>query len=128
MAIMGRHEIDWPLLVEQARRREVTLGLGIALGYLRSTLDAPIPPEVVDELRRNPRSRVEAAGYRAATGDWDLRGVTRWHWFLCRQVTPSRTRAILDFPKYMQLHLGYDRRRDLARHVVGRLTGGPKVD
>jgi Uncharacterised nucleotidyltransferase len=125
LAIMGRHEVDWPRLLDQARRREVTLPMSLALGYLQSRFEADVPAAVLHDLERTPRSRVERAGYAAAIGPWDLRGVLRWYWFLCRRVTPSRTRAILAFPRYLRLHLGYDRRRDFARYAWTRVTRGP---
>ena len=128
LAIMGRHQIEWPRLVDQARRREVTLVMGKALGYLSDAFQADIPAAVVAELERGPHSRLERSGYRAATGPWEVRGVLRWHWYLCRRLTSSRSRAALVFPSYLQVLLGYERRRDFARRVLRRLARGPAIE
>jgi hypothetical protein len=127
LTITERHAIEWPRLVDQARRREVILVNAEALGYLVDTFRANIPAQVLDELGRGPHSRLERRGRRAATGSWGLRDVLPWHWYLCRRVTPSRSRAIVAFPRYLLAVLGYERWRDLARHSVGRLAKGPSL-
>ncbi len=59
--------IDWELLVKQARRRGLTLPLGEALDYLRKLLDAPVPAEVIESLRRERVTLMGRIEHRAGT-------------------------------------------------------------
>jgi hypothetical protein len=122
--ITRRHEIDWARLVDQARRRQVSLSVGRALAYLTRAIEAPVPSQVVEELNRGPHSRVEIAAYNAAMAPVSLYEVVRWHWCRYRRVEPRRLQAAMGFPGYLRMLLGYDRRRSFALHVARRLGVG----
>jgi hypothetical protein len=59
--------LDWPLLVDEARRREVVLPLRECLHFLVETFDAPVPAAVSDALWRAPVRAAERRRYRALT-------------------------------------------------------------
>jgi hypothetical protein len=121
--VVAGGEVAWPDLVERARRRHVTLLLARTLGYVRERYGVAVPADVVEQLAAAPRSRFERAAYRAAMQSRTLRNVLRQEWFRYRRL--DRGRSWPAFARYLQLSMGYDRRRDLARHVVRRLRHGP---
>jgi hypothetical protein len=121
--IVAGGEVAWPEFVERARRRHVTLLLARTLGYVRERYGAAVPEDVVEELAAAPRSRFERAAYRAAIQPRTVRHVVRQEWFRYRRV--GRGRSWPGFARYLQLSMGYERRRDLVRHVVRRLRHGP---
>jgi Uncharacterised nucleotidyltransferase len=45
-----RRDLDWELFIECAKRSHLALPLSVMLGYLAKSLDAPIPPMVLDRL------------------------------------------------------------------------------
>jgi hypothetical protein len=120
--VIRRHAIDWDRVVDQARRRQVSLTVGQALGYVSRVVEAPVPAGVVESLNAGPHTRLEVAEFDARPGPSALGEVVRWNWYRYRRVQPRRLRAVLGFPHYLRVLLGYDRRRDLARHVVARLS------
>ena len=121
--IVAGGEVAWPDLVARARRRHVTLLLARTLGYVRERYGVDVPADVVEELASAPRSRFERAAYRAAMQPRTLRHVLRQEWFRYRRV--GRGLSWPAFARYLQLSMGYERRRDLVRHVVRRLRHGP---
>ncbi len=46
-----RSAIDWPRLVDQAVEGRVAPHLRLTLSYLRDAFEAPVPSDVVEELR-----------------------------------------------------------------------------
>jgi hypothetical protein len=121
--VVTRGEVTWRDLVERAERRQVTVILAQTLGYLRERFEVAIPDNVLAELRAVAPSRFERAAFRAATRPRTIGNVTRQEWFRYRRMT--RRRSWPAFLSYLQLSMGYERRRDLARHVVRRLVHGP---
>ena len=77
-----KFEVDWSRLLCQARTRRLTLPMADTLGYLNDLLNACIPLEVIDELRRSPASRSDHWFYRVRLGNNDaLKAVpVMWHW------------------------------------------------
>jgi hypothetical protein len=82
-----------------------------------------VPADVIEALAAAPRSRFERAAYRAAMQPRTVRHVLRQEWFRYRRV--GRGRSWPAFARYLQLSMGYERPRDLVRHVVRRLRHGP---
>jgi hypothetical protein len=121
--IVAGGEVDWSALVERARRRQVTLLLARTLDYVRERYGAAVPEDVVEALATAPRSRFERSAYRAAMRSRTLRNVLRQEWFRYRRV--GRGRSWPAFVRYLRLSMGYERQRDLSRHVVRRLRHGP---
>lgn len=65
--------IEWPRLVRQAAETETTLLLFIALRYLRTRFQAPIPGSVLTALGNNDVSALEAASLPLAMVPWASR-------------------------------------------------------
>ena len=57
-------EIDWNHLSAQAEKHQLTLPVTDALFYLRETFDAPIPPVILQHLKRLPTSKREQVKYQ----------------------------------------------------------------
>ncbi|MEO9254477.1 MAG: nucleotidyltransferase family protein, partial [Tepidiformaceae bacterium] len=118
--------IDWKRLVREARRRRLTLNLGGCLTYLREELNASVPEDVLEQLRRSRTSRLERWDYRAQgaqnTLPWLItRYVTRY--LRLSQGRPWWKQA-RDFPVYLQQMWGVESAwqvpRDAIRRVIRR--------
>jgi hypothetical protein len=121
-AIIAGGQVDWPALVERAPRHEVTLILAATLRYLRERMDVAIPAEVLEPLDATPVTRFERWSYEAAMGPRTLRAAMRKEWFRYRRV--SRVRSWPGFLHFLRVSMGYQRRRDLVRHMVQRVVRG----
>jgi hypothetical protein len=120
-----RYRVDWARLVRQARRRHLTLPLQDTLGYLRQSMAAPIPIEVLRELQSAPTSRLERQFYRIRLGPNDaLRTLpVLWHWLgsLRSECAGNPFRRLAQFLQYLQCLWGLSRKRDVPTHFTGRL-------
>ncbi len=118
--------IDYERLVEQARKRRVTVMLRAGLAYLRRVADAPIPEQsmrALGSLRPRPLERAE---FRAQTTQPRLRSVVQWeliyHEQYLRRELPLRSRpTVLRHLRIARRRLGIERVGDL-RYVF---SGGP---
>jgi hypothetical protein len=61
--------IDWHVLLERARRPGLALGLSRGLEFLAREFGAPVPPEVLAELRRRPTTWRERGAHWAIVND-----------------------------------------------------------
>lgn len=59
-------QIDWELVLRRARRPGLALGLAAGLDYLAREFNAPVPDDVIEELRRRPVTRLERAAHWTA--------------------------------------------------------------
>jgi hypothetical protein len=121
--------IDWERLVVQARRLRATLRIRDATTFLRQELDAPVPTDVIEELRDTPVPRRELLAHRAAGARWAFLGpppeiLTR---FLRLTANESVPRAVARFPTFLRDEWGLDRRSQVplmaARKVAARISG-----
>ena len=123
MIMRGSAPVDWPRLVEQARKRQLTLLAGETLDYLRRLLDAPVPEGTITALKEVPVSRRERLFFRIRTRrDPSLRRLpVLWHWYdsfrlASEEVSlPART---VGFLKYLQSLWGGERLRDLPLLII----------
>ena len=69
----GRDQIEWSRLVRQAAETETTLLVTLALRYLRTRFQAPIPEQVFTDLGHNTVSDLEAASLPLALVPWGHR-------------------------------------------------------
>ena len=95
-------QVRWERLVEQAVRRRFVLRLRAQLGYLRSTFDAPIPPEALAMLAAAPVARLERFEQR-----WGVRDRRRpWalvYWCNHLRSSPGGlATTVVTFPRYLQ--------------------------
>jgi len=115
MAILRseRYPVDWEGLLEQAAKRKYTLPMLETLEYLRLALDAPVPPEVLETLRRNRPTPFERISYRALTsGNEALRTLLWW-----QLVAPLRARSGVSWQKRWSMLLRYVRAKWRVRSL-----------
>jgi hypothetical protein len=117
--------IDWERLVSQARRREVTITLADALGYLRSAFGLEIPPEVLGGLRSTPTALSTRAARRALTRPPTMAGVISSHWDRYRRIKRLDPGASSpsSFPAHLRTSWGFEGYGELLRHAAGRVLG-----
>jgi putative nucleotidyltransferase-like protein len=123
--IRSTPSIDWERLVAQARRRELTITLGDALGYLRSAFGVQIPAEVLEELHATPTTLSTRAARRALTRPPTMVGVLSSHWDRYRRIKrlDPGAAAPSSFPAHLRTSWGFDSYGGLLKHAAGRLLG-----
>jgi hypothetical protein len=96
--------LDWDRLLDQTRKRRLTVPMRHALRYLRMGLGAPVPPAVLASLETAPASRFERLEYRVKTSRRELVGSLPVLWFDYWRVAEGRgfARRALGFPRYLQ--------------------------
>jgi Uncharacterised nucleotidyltransferase len=117
---------DWGRLVEQARKRELTLTMADALGYLASAFDAPVPEAVLRELRESRRTLAERVGRRAGTRPTTMVRALGIHWERyqrLKRVDPAAPRA-KSFPAHLRRWWGHHTYPEFVRFAIGRALHG----
>jgi hypothetical protein len=117
-------ELDWARLVEQARRRRLTLTVSAPLAYLRDTIGLPVPAEVLDELAAFPAPRFERVAQRALSGRARRLGVASLQWDRHRRLAlldPGAPRGF-SFRSQVQGFLGPDSSVGLSLRRMRRLV------
>lgn len=123
-------EIDWALLVAEARERDLALALARALGLLAREFDAPVPEFALAELDQAGRGWRRRCELNVRSRPPSLAGGLFVHWrTLARaQPTASVARRLLSFPAYLREMWGARVAWQLpwmaASKSVGRLAGG----
>jgi hypothetical protein len=120
--------IDYDRLVEQARKRRVTVALRAGLAYLRRVVAAPVPQESIQALRSLRPSPLERLEFRAQTTQPRLRSAIQWeivyHQQYLRRELPLQTRPTLG--RHLRLarrRLGIERVGDLRHAFAGGVPG-----
>lgn len=128
--------VDWNRLLNLARRHHLTLPMRDTLTYLRDTLHSPIPPGVLDGLRRTPVSQGERATYGVRIRHHDVLGpmwaISAFYLEYCARLPDGvgPFRRVIGFPRFLQRawradHLWYVPLLALAKGMrwIGRLAG-----
>jgi hypothetical protein len=115
-------QLRWPLLVESARRRALTVPLRRGLLLLRDELDAPVPEEALRALampRAPLRERLEAAARMRPPSL--LRGLLV-HWCALARAERSQSawRRLQAFPGYLREMWGLSGRASVPLQAVRR--------
>lgn len=112
--------ISWPRLVEQTRKRRLSLRVHTTLGYLAQHLDAPIPADVLAELENIPVSRMDRWEHEYQLVDHEPRafGYVPMLWFYHRRWQRDATLLgqVFGFPDYLRRYWGGEGARELAGH------------
>ena len=125
--------IDWERLVRQARHLRATLRVHDAASFLRRELDAPVPAEVLDELREARTSRREVLAHRAGGTRMGPLGptpdtLTR---FLRLTADVSVPRALAGLPTFLRDEWGLERRSQvpfaILRKGVAKVAGAART-
>ena len=117
-------ELDWGRLVEQARRRRVTVTIARPLEYLRGRIGLPVPDEVLEELAAFPAPRWERLAQRVFNSESPRFSFVAMSWDRYRRLKlldPAAPRA----PSYraqLQTSLGCESFAGLSVHLMRRLV------
>lgn len=121
--------VDYERLVEQARKRRVTVALRAGLDYLRRVVAAPVPERCVAALRARRPLVLERLELRAQTTQPQARSALQWG-VVYHQQHARRELALAAKPTLARQlglarrRLGIERVRDL-RHVLAGAPPGP---
>jgi hypothetical protein len=118
--------IDYERLIEQARKRRVTVALRAGLDYLRQVVAAPVPQRWIAALSARRPLVLERLELRAQTTQPRARSALQWgivyHQQYARRELPlARKPTVARHLGLARRRLGIERARDL-RHVF---SGGP---
>jgi Uncharacterised nucleotidyltransferase len=113
-------DLDWDIVVSEARRHHVSVLVGEALRYLVEALDAGVPRDAIGALAATPTTPRERLAHRlsvtttprVASAAEVLGRFTR----LTADLPLSR--AVATAPAFLQAMLGVERRRDLPVAVA----------
>lgn len=111
----------WPLLIEEARARQLSHALAEALGVLLAVAAAPVPREVLSTLRAqvaSPMERWELGG-NLATARW-RKGAALGMRFLRATPREHGWRRWRKFPEFLRLRWAADSFPAMLRHVLRR--------
>jgi len=122
--ILRSSSVDWTRLVSLARELRVTIPLGDCLSFLRATFSAPVPEEVVDELKavvvdQSERRYFETLVHQNA--DW--REVLAYNLERNRRANRDRNPivGIGSLPRQLQLHYNLPHLKDLGTFAFSKL-------
>lgn len=95
--------VDWSRLLAEAARRRFVLRAGTMLAYLRESLEAPVPDEVLAALERLPLSRFERLEYRVVNRPAGVLGELPAYVCNYRRLRMAGVASSpLDFARYLQ--------------------------
>jgi hypothetical protein len=118
-----RGGIDWPRLIEQAEARGFVLRLRLALEYLRAARDAPVPGDVLDELRAHRPSARERLEYWARSREHRALGfLPFWVCNYLRSVEPPRRPTPVGLVRYLEAVWGVPSTRAVLSGALARAT------
>lgn len=112
MVLIQSADIEWEYVLERAWRPCVALGLSAGLSFLGREFGAPVPAQVLDELRGRPVSRRERCAHWAAVN---------------RPVVGSTIAEQLERYRARRLHSRTDSPRNFLEHMT-QVTGGHRRD
>jgi hypothetical protein len=121
MLVLATGPIDWPRVVEQARRRRYVIRMRETLGFLRTRMTAPVPESVLDALAARPVSRLERFESRILRREHRLLGQLLLYWCHHRRAHDGGAlSAALTFPRYLQHAWGFSTLREVPAGALGR--------
>ena len=118
-------EINWDRFIEQAQKRRFILPIRDTMNYLHNVLEAPIPPEVLQDIEGLPVSRIERFEYQLKTKPKDRYGPLlsfrfRYHEYLRSAGSGGRRYKCIGFPVFVQHLWGLDHIWQLPFDVIYR--------
>lgn len=115
-------DIEWPLLLETAHSRKLTLPLAAGLTYLAEQFDAPIPGDVLRQLREQNPSWFERFDFRVRT--LKQTAFTEVHRVWCDYVRLNPEHGslglALGFMPYLREKWGLERAGDVPLYLLQR--------
>jgi Uncharacterised nucleotidyltransferase len=95
--------LDWEALAHQAAKRRYALPMLDTLQYLLLALDAPVPPRILEDLRKTPATLFDKISYRAvSSGNEALRTLLWW-----QVVAPLRDGSLVPLRERIAILLRY---------------------
>ena len=121
MLVLATAPIDWPRVVEQARRRRYVIRMRETLGFLHARMMAPVPESVLDALAAQPVSRLERFESRILQREHLLLGQLLLYWCHHRRAHDGGAlSAALTFPDYLQHAWGFATLREVPAGALAR--------
>lgn len=117
--------IDWNAMVQFAKEQRLTHRLALGLGRLRDAFDAPVPADILEQLRRHRTSLLERIENTVALYDSEaLYSHPVWkNWVLfagycCIHKTSSPLHFVSGFSHYLRVHWGIQGRSQMGGVIV----------
>jgi hypothetical protein len=113
-------DLDWDVVVSEARRHHVSLLVGEALRYLAEVVEAKVPPDVIGVLAATPTAPRERLAHRLSlttTPRVASVGEVLGRFIRLTADLPLR-RAVAAAPGFLQAMVGVDHRREVPVAVA----------
>ncbi|HEV2884236.1 MAG TPA: nucleotidyltransferase family protein, partial [Pyrinomonadaceae bacterium] len=128
MTVMSRSTIDWPRLIEQAKKRELSLVMSKTLGYLKRLLDAPVPDDVLETLNSmRPSSREKLFFQTRTSSQTAIRRLpVLWRWMegFCATRGVASQGRVVNLVRYFQSLWRLDHLWQVPLHVIYKAARG----
>lgn len=119
-----RSGVDWEVLVEEARDRDVTVVMLDSLRLLAREVGVAIPRPAIAALAGSRGSLAARLAHRAATGRFRSKtmalGLAYWDWYRRRERGRGRRPSPLGYASFVADTKGLPGRRALAREILRR--------
>ena len=114
--------VDWDVLVDHARERDVTVAMTHALRFLRDETGVAVPPAAIERLARSPASPTSrlahrVAGRRAGLPRWGVY-VAYWDRYRRRERASGRRPSALGYASFVAATRGLPHRRAVVGEIV----------
>jgi len=124
MTILRNNPINWTRLLNLAKELHVTIPLGSSLSFLRAAFPAPIPEDVVEDLKAAPSDQAEQRYFETLahhSSGW--RDVLAYNLERHRRANRDRNPifGIPTLPRQLQLHYNLLKVKDLGTFAFDRL-------
>ncbi len=99
--------IDWKRLVSQSTRLNMILPVKESLKYIKTTFNAQISSEVLEDIEKTKVSKIDKVGYRARSRSRDLVGFIPSYWTLyLYQTLPEGVYSLSGFIRFLKTYWG----------------------
>jgi hypothetical protein len=117
-------DLDWDVVVSEARRHHASLLVAEALRYLVEALDADVPRDVLEALVAAPTTPRERLAHRLSltTSPRVASAAEVLGRFTRMTADLPLSRAVITAPTFLQAMFGVERRRDLPVAVVRKVV------
>jgi len=113
---------NWPLLLDEARRRHLIVPLRHAVLYLVEVFALPAPPDFLERLRAEPATWLERLAHRGnVRANVTAQCAATWLRYLHMTPEKSPPARLFGLPRFLSCKWGNIGYRAVATHVARRL-------
>jgi hypothetical protein len=121
-------QVDWERFCGLAAEGQMTFRMHLALDYLKTRFDAPVPADVLEALSRAPNREAREQALLEKPNPLGLIDAARWHFLNFQRLRPfdpawKSSNALAAFVSYLAVFFRTTRHRDVVGAVWDRVHG-----